>query len=82
MVFHLGIICFLCFSCLSVSRVPQYFYLMTDFNAPHRTVLADFQHTALQSISLLRQRLVQIMHDSRARQWVVGQVVIELFPCK
>ena len=52
MVFHLGIICFLCSSCLSVSRVPHYCYLMTDFNAPHRTVLADFPHTALQSISL------------------------------
>ena len=28
MVFHLGIVCFLCFSCLSVSRVPQYFTLL------------------------------------------------------
>ena len=57
-------------------------YLITSFNAPHRTVLADFPHTALQSISSRGQRLVKIMHYSRTGKRVICTVLAHLFPRK
>jgi|GEM_PF-6612789 len=51
-----------------------------SFNVPHRTGREDFQHPALQQDSQTRRQRVQLVDDTRLRQWVVPQIRIEADP--
>jgi hypothetical protein len=78
--FHLGLLCFLCCSCLSVSTVPQYSNLVRRLQCHSRNLNLWISHIRLFGLTHRTPDSIKIMHYSWSRQRVMFEVLSEFRP--